>query len=1030
MTDARGTAAPPGPADTAENRPPAHPLSFAQERLWFVDAAAPGNATYNVPLLLHSREPLDPAALALALQAVTARHEPLRTVFHLHDGRPVQTVTAPAPVPVEVVRPAGAAATEAGVRRAAEARGRRPFDLATGPLLRCTLWTGLPHGGDTVLLTLHHIAVDGWSLAPLFDDLATAYEAARDGRDPALPALPAAYTDFAARERQSADDPAFHRDIDRRVAELLELPPGLPLAGRAPAAPAPEGSRPGRQYGRVVPDAVRRGIAGLARSLRVTPYVVIGAAVQAVLHRWSGRTDFLLGTMTAGRVHADLEEAVGFFVNTVPVRCRVDSAESFARLCAAARREAFRSLAHQSIPFDRLTAAATAARGQGQRPLVDVGLVYQNTAPPRAGGLGWSAPEVLATGTAKFDLLLIADETREGLTVTVEYDTDRYPAATAEAVADGVAALLGHVVAAPDTALRDLPPLPGEPAADALPPPPGPYAPRAAAPAPRTGPRTDGERRAAELFAAALTDREHSGRVVTAATLAPATNFFVLGGHSLLAVTMLADARRRHGAVVSPRDFLTDPTVAGLGRLLTAAATAGPDPAAAGHATAPAPIADSSQHTASPVQQRFWFLDRLPSLRAAYLVPTVVEYSGPVDRDALRRAVDTVLARHPALRSRFFLDRRKRQVRYSTDGSPAVTTVTDAPGRTAAQLRDHLARVCWAPMDLAGGTLARAELIDTADRVLLVLVVHHIVADGWSRDLLLSEIAATYRAFVTGRRPEPRAAVHPALLDGGDSAEGADEGDVAAQTAAMLAHLSGAPADIALPHDRPRGELQTTTADVRAVRLGGDLAARLRTVTGGTLGCTMFMTSAALLAVTLARRGGQRDFLLAFPWAGREAPGSADAVGMLVNTLVLRADLRDDPTWAGLLARVRESCMTSYRNAHVPLDALAAALHPDRDLSRPALTPVYLSSQTTAPVPEPLAPRITARHLPLDPLHVKYELELTVTESGEQDIELALAYTTGLFGEETARGLLAGMVTAAADLVAAPDSHPLKRSMS
>jgi hypothetical protein len=154
------------------------PLSFAQERLWFIDAAAPGSATYNVPLFLRWREPVDPDALGGALTAVVARHEVLRSTYELRDGRPVQVVHPPAPVAVEVVEGFGDRPDH--VRTAALARAREPFDLAGAPPLRCTVWRNGP-GGDAALLTVHHIAIDGWSLAVLFADLTAAYEAALAG---------------------------------------------------------------------------------------------------------------------------------------------------------------------------------------------------------------------------------------------------------------------------------------------------------------------------------------------------------------------------------------------------------------------------------------------------------------------------------------------------------------------------------------------------------------------------------------------------------------------------------------------------------------------------------------------------------------------------------------------------------------------------------------------------------------------------------------------------------------------------------
>ncbi|MEV7282385.1 condensation domain-containing protein [Streptomyces sp. NPDC093111] len=1013
------------------NRPA--PLSFAQERLWFADAAAPGNPTYNVPLFFRAPGPLDPKALSLALAAVAERHEPLRTVYRLADGRPVQEAGPAEPVPVEVVDLTGAPDAAARAEREAHERGRAPFDLAAGPLLRCTLWQGLPEG-TAALLTIHHIAVDGWSLAPLFDDLASAYQAVAAGDPAELPALPTRYADFAVLERAAEHDATAVRALDERVAELLRVAPGLRLAGRADRPAAPDGTRTGEQLTVTVPPRIRGRIEDLARTLRVTPYVVLTAAVQDVLRRWSGRGEFLLGTMTANRDHPGLEEAVGFFVNNVPLRCRVDPADSFRALCAATRKEAFRSLSYQRVPFDRLTAAVATARGTGRSPLVEVGFVYQNAPAPRAGATGWTAPAVLGTGTAKFDLLLILEDGPAGLAVTVEYDSELYGPATARALAEGVAALLDAAVEDPDAPLAALPEPPGQPRADELPPEPAPPAPprdakAAADAAGPPGPALSGaEAEAAELFVAALAQRGGLGPAPAAATLTADTDFFALGGHSLLAVTMLAEAKRRHGLAVSPREFLPRPTVAGLAHLLTAARAAEAAPAPVERSAAVPADMDTETHPASPVQQRFWFLDRLPSLRSAYLIPTLVEYTGAVDHDVLRRAVDHVLTRHPALSSVFCLDRRKRHVCYSTTVPPTPAEVTDATDWQPDRVRGRLSQLCWAPMDLAQDAPARAEiLVFGPDRTVLALVVHHIVADGWSRDLLLTEIGTVYRALSGGTAPVLAEPVHPARLGPVAPATPVQERE---RAAALLEHLRGTPNDIALPHDWRRAELQSTEAALLTARLPAGTAARLRSVAAEVNGSTLFMTTAALLAVALARRGGQRDFLFAFPWAGREEPSATEAVGMFVNTLILRLDLRGEPTWRELLGRVKESCSVSYRHADVALDVLANELHSDRDLSRPALTPVFLSAQSGDTGPAALADGTGARFLPLEPLHIKYELELVATDGAEDRLDLALAYAVHLFTRDTAQALLDDVVAAAEDLAADPDSHPFTRSIS
>jgi amino acid adenylation domain-containing protein len=518
----------------------------------------------------------------------------------------------------------------------------------------------------------------------------------------------------------------------------------------------------------------------------------------------------------------------------------------------------------------------------------------------------------------------------------------------------------------------------------------------------RVAPAGD-ELRAAELFVAILRE---AGR--DPAELGPDANFFTVGGHSLLAVRMLGEAERRGAGHLSLRDFLADPTVAGLGRLLAAG------PVAAGETGAAA----EDRFPATPVQQRFWFLDRVGALRSAYLAPVVVELTGAVDGAALRGAVESVLGRHPALRSRFELDRTLRRVYYRTDGPAPAVTRTDASGWDAAELRAHVAAACWTPFDLAGEAPARADVVSTGDRTLLVLVAHHIVTDGWSQHLLLAQIGAVYGARLRGVTAELAEPVHPERVAAGprDALDG--------RVAATLARLRGAPTDVGLPHDRGRTAVQPVAAARRSTRLGAGLTGRLRASTGE-LGCTTFMLTAALLAVTLARRGAQRDYLFAFPWAGRDAPGTADAVGMFVTTLVLRVDLTGDPTWREILTRVRAESIASYRHADVPFEAVAAALHPDRDLSRPPVTPVYVSALDHAPAPPALVPTASSRYLPLDPLYVKYELELTATDHPD-DLELAVSYAVALFDADTVAGLLDALVACAADLATDPHTHPLE----
>lgn len=959
------------------------PASAGQERLWLIEKASGGSAAYNVPVFLAWRERIDVAVLETALRFVVERHEALRTAYELREGQLLQIVRDPEAPAVEVVD----ADSMAQVRAEAARRAAEPFDLADSTVLRCVVWRGLP-AGDALLLTVHHIAVDGWSLDPLLDDLAVAYDAALAGKSPSAEELPVQYADFAVWDRAMSRTPDVQHLLEERAGQLRESAAELVLDGHSGAPAAGEGSRPGRQRDFPVPPETAARMGQLSRSLRVTPFVLWFAAVQAALHRWSGRSEFLVGAMTANRNHPELERLVGFFVNTVPLRCVMDPGWSFAELCRSARGEVFRSLSHQKLPFDQLTTAVNAARGTGRSALVNVGFVHQ--APP-TGHTRWAPAAELPTGTAKFDLLVIVNEVGDELTVTVEYDTDLYSDDVCGRFGDTLVELLTAAVSDPDRPLSEFL---GE-ARVVRQTAPGPAA-RQTAPGPAARqrevvPLTAEHRRAAELFTAVLGDGGRYAPVGAAEELTADADFFVLGGHSLLAVTMLAEAERRHGVELSPRDFLADPTVAGLAKTLTSAET---------RRNASAVGIGEGPHPATSAQQRFWLLDRMPWLRPAYLSPTVVELTGEVDREELRRAVDTVLARHPALRSRFTLDRQERRVRYRTDGPPAAASVTESPADPHA----HLAELCTTPFDLAEEAPVRADIVCLADRTLLALVPHHIVVDGWSAQVLLDQIATAYR-----RGGDLAGPVHPAAV-----AERVDTGRVGA----VVERLRGAPTDPPLPHDRPRGELQSTEAAVVSARIGEERLRRIREVAVGGLGCSTFVISAALMGAALARSGAGRDFLLAFPWSGRDSTQAADAVGMFVNTLLVRVDLTGTPTWRELLVRVRDDAKAAYRDATTPYDPVVEALHPHRDLGRPPLTPLYVTSAKEPDLPPPFV-----RQLAPDPLHIKYELELTAIERGA-DLELELAYATALFDERTARGLLNALVAAAAELSDDPDSQP------
>jgi amino acid adenylation domain-containing protein len=415
------------------------PLSFAQERLWFLDRLEPGTGTYNVVRELRLRGPLDVPALAAALTEIVRRHEPLRTRFETVDGEPVQIVLPSVEVPLPVADLSSHPDAHAEAARLAAVEGRRPFDLRRGPLLRAALLRLAPEE-HVLLLGVHHIAFDGWSLEVLRRELGALYAAFAAGREAALPELPVRYSDYAVWQRQWLRGEVLEAQLGWWRERLAGSPPALELPFDRP--------RPDTQSLRGNVGGVERASlpAGLFRGRGgATPFMALLAGVQAFLHRITGQDGFLLGTPVANRDRAEVQGLIGFFVNTLVLRADLSGDPTFPELLARVRETALAAYARQDLPFERLVQALAPGRDLARAPLFQVLFSWQ---PPRAGsaelapGLGLEIADV-DSGTSKFDLSLFVGESREGPGVAVEYAADLFDRATIRRLLGS----LGHLLA-------------------------------------------------------------------------------------------------------------------------------------------------------------------------------------------------------------------------------------------------------------------------------------------------------------------------------------------------------------------------------------------------------------------------------------------------------------------------------------------------------------------------------------------------------------------------------------------------------
>ncbi|HSO17593.1 MAG TPA: amino acid adenylation domain-containing protein [Arthrobacter sp.] len=446
-------------------RPTVIPLSFAQRRLWFLNRFDPGSGAYNIPVVLDLKGALDVPALHGAINQVAGRHESLRTVFPLVDGEPAQRILSGSPVELLAVQ-----CTAEALPGALAAETRRGFDVTRELPLRAVLFQLAPDH-HMLAITLHHIAADGWSLAPLAQDLSHAYNALASGTDTPLAPLPVQYADYTLWQRDelgSEEDPAsaISRQLEFWTRELRGAPEELRLPfdfiRGAQAAAEPASSVPLT----ISPETGAR-LKRLAREHNASLFMVLQAALAALLTKSGAGEDIPLGTPVAGRTDTQLNELVGFFVNTLVLRTNTSGNPTAAELVESVRYTNLHAYANQDAPFERVVEELNPARSQHRHPLFQVMLTLQNTA---AAGLSMDGLEATADlsqepGGAKFDLLLdlVEEGTAEAGTVSaagirgsLAYNPTLFTRATVEQLVAGFLAVADQFAADPGITLDRL----------------------------------------------------------------------------------------------------------------------------------------------------------------------------------------------------------------------------------------------------------------------------------------------------------------------------------------------------------------------------------------------------------------------------------------------------------------------------------------------------------------------------------------------------------------------------------------------
>ena len=440
-------------------REAALPLSFAQQRLWFIDQLE-GGSLYNVPIALRVSGDLSISVLGRTFEEVVRRHEVLRTVFPGTDGQARQVILPPAGLAVPLVDLTGLSPELRGpvVEGQVTEEALRPFDLARGPLLRVRLWR-LSETEHLLLLAMHHIVSDGWSLGVLVREVTALYAAFAGGQPSPLADLTVQYADFAAWQRSWLSGEVLAAELEHWRQRLAGAPPVLELPLDRPRTAEPRHG--GAAIDLALPAPLAADLLALSRRQGVTLFMTLLAAWQALLARITGQNDVSVGTPIAGRNRAETEELIGFFVNTLVLRTDLgdlrDSA-SFAGLLAQVRREALAAYAHQDLPFEKLVEELSPERNLAQTPLFQTSFALQNMPLGELAlpGLLFT-PYPLAESVAKFDLDLTFMETPQGIAGALGYATHLLDGTTAARLAAKLLQLLAGVVRSPELPLAEQP---------------------------------------------------------------------------------------------------------------------------------------------------------------------------------------------------------------------------------------------------------------------------------------------------------------------------------------------------------------------------------------------------------------------------------------------------------------------------------------------------------------------------------------------------------------------------------------------
>ncbi|MDP5218853.1 amino acid adenylation domain-containing protein [Ruegeria sp. 2205SS24-7] len=963
-------------------------LSPAQYRLWAIDQMHGDSAGYAMPAAWRVTGAFDPDAFARAADMLVSRHDALRTRFEMRAGRPVQIIDAAshADIAMEEIAPCDDSMAEALDRCAKEVAC--PFDLENGPLLRFRLWSIDEHN-HVLFVNAHHIIVDGQSLDMMARDLWSAYASIAAGKAPELGPDAPSFQDHVAKMRARADGPKAQSDLRRWQEVLTPLPPplDLPMDQTRP----PLRSQSGASLDIPAAQKTQATLAKVAKAQGTTPFAVLTALSAYAMYALSDQQGMFIGVPLLGRPDRDSQSVIGLCTETVPLRVTLDPHQTFGALLTQVKSNLAEMLDRRDCPFDRIVEAIKPPSRPDRSILFDVMVSYRRTDPEAAPcGLDLT-PLPLPVQGSQLDLTLLFAETPEALTLSLQYDDALFEADRIRGIGNYVLSLLDRIAAFIDQPIAALP----RPDVRLLA---GPVetAPAALAPSGSAPGSCD---KMLDLWRDVLGQAE----------LGPDDNFFAAGGHSLTAARLVQKVYAELGAEIRLSDVMRNPTAAALERHL--------------QETTPDPInpvkrlPEAADYALSPAQRRFWVLEQLEGQEGYGLLPGVVELTGALDQEALTSAIDALCSRHEALRTVILTDDTgvPRQ-RILPDGAKLITINLKGSDTPEAEAEAWLSPLLARPFDIGSEALFRIGLAQIgAKRFLLGFCLHHMIADGWSMDVLIRDLSMLYaaaRGDATGLPPLKRqyrdCAAHQITQ--------------AANTAGLdywQARLSGPPPRLDLPTDRTRPTRQDVSGEVMSFELDPAQAEPLWRM-AEQHDTSLFVILTAAFQTLLYRYAGQTDLTLGTPVAGRDHPDYADQVGLFLNQLALRVEIDPQAGFATLLKRTATTIREALEHQDTPFDLVVEALDLPRDPARSVLFDAMIVMQDPDHAELTLGDVHAQRKTPTASVS-KTDLTLIAEPSGAA-VRLHFEYATALFDPDTIARLIDTFGKILTEVAADPDT--------